>query len=59
MFTARVSSRKPACVTVNVYRPGVRKKKRYTPCRLVFADCVTPLALSFNSTAASGTTALL
>src|SRR5580693_6059537 len=57
--TARLSVRKPSCVTVSVYLPGARKKNWYMPSRSVFVSRFVPLALSLISTLASGTTALL
>ena len=53
-LTVRFSSRKPACVTVNSYLAGAKKKNLYTPSRSVFVDWVVSLALSRITTSASG-----
>lgn len=47
------------CDTANVYFPGARKKKRYTPSPSVLAVWIVPLVTSLSSTTALGTTAWL
>src|SRR5215472_13865489 len=59
MARTRLVALKPGWETVSVKFPGRRNEYRYPPSAFVVVDCVSPLALSFSSTIAFGTTAPL